>query len=111
MKMVDRAIESLVTLHHQIRSALQTVSSVGQCRQQSRVSHEVSKPRREQRVKRDRNKLTQWSKKRLRFRTGVPGADLALPRKRKQIETEMFVLREQRIEIVLDITQILNLKL
>src|SRR4029079_11154591 len=58
MKMIDGTVKSLVTLHHEISAALQTVSTVRQQRQLSRVSHEVSKPRRQQRVKRDRNELT-----------------------------------------------------
>src|SRR6185295_15341296 len=94
MKVIDGAIESFVTLHHDVSASLQAVTARRQQRQQSRVSHEVSKPGRQQCVERDRNELAQWTKKRLRFRSAVPGADLALPGKRKQIETEMFVLCE-----------------
>src|ERR1051326_1652821 len=110
MKVIDGAIESLVTFHHQIGAAFQTVRNRRQRRQQPRVSHKVSEPRRQQRVKRDPDELTQWTKKRLRFRSTVPGADLALPCKRKKIETEMFVLGKESIEITLNKGKVGDLK-
>src|ERR1041385_4948969 len=111
MKVIDGAVESLITFHHQIGAAFQTVRNRRQRRQQSRVSHKVSEPRRQQRVKRDRDELTHWTKKRLRFRSAVPGTDLALPRKRKEVQAEMLVLGEEAIEITYNIRKVGDLKL
>ncbi len=58
MKMIDSAIESLVTFHYEVGSALRTVSKRRQRRQQSGVGHEVSKPRGQPRVKRDCNEFS-----------------------------------------------------
>src|SRR6266849_9605107 len=77
MQVVDRSVESLVAFHHQICSSFQTMGEIGQGRKKPGVGQKISKPRRQQSVQRDTDKLSQRSKKRLLLRRRVPGVYLA----------------------------------